>query len=131
MSKEEAERFGKTVAAQLRAEAAAQGITVVELARRSGINRETLDRWLKGERAISVPTMFQLAQVLGVDPFVVVKRAEERFETEGTDAKVTKMRPSKKSVGGSTETDLHKAPYTGREAATRGNTPIDPERENS
>ncbi|GAB3616039.1 hypothetical protein GCM10027416_05960 [Okibacterium endophyticum] len=78
----DADRFGQTVAAQLRAEAAAQNVPVVRLAQRAGINRETLDRWLKGERPLSVPTLYKVARALEIEPSLVVARAEERFASE-------------------------------------------------
>jgi hypothetical protein len=66
-----------------------------------------------------------------VPPVVVDSRQGERIGADAEDATVTKIRGPKKNVGGSSETDLHTAPFTGREAATSGNTPVDQERDNS
>jgi len=78
----DAERFARTVAAQVRAEIAAANTTVAGVARATGINRETLDRWVKGERALSIPTLYRISVAVGVDPHVIVQRAEERFAAE-------------------------------------------------
>jgi len=78
----DAERFARTVAAQVRAEIAAAGTTVAGVARATGINRETLDRWVKGERALSMPTLYRISVAVGVEPHVIVQRAEERFASE-------------------------------------------------
>lgn len=81
-NKQEADRFGQVVAAQVRAEIAAADESVASVARLTGINRETLDRWVKGERALSVPTLFRIADALKLDAHTIVKRAEERFHAE-------------------------------------------------
>lgn len=78
-NKQDGDRFGQTVAAQVRAEIAAADESVASIARTTGINRETLDRWVKGERALSVPTLYRIAVALGVDPHTIIRRAEERF----------------------------------------------------
>ncbi|MCS0500608.1 helix-turn-helix domain-containing protein [Protaetiibacter mangrovi] len=75
----DAERFAETVAAQVRAEIAAAGTTVAGVARTTGINRETLDRWVKGERAMNLATLYRIAAAVGVPPHTIVERAEERF----------------------------------------------------
>ncbi len=86
----DAERFARTVAAQVRAEIAAAGTTVAGVARATGINRETLDRWVKGERALSMPTLYRISVAVGVDPHVIVQRAEERFAAESGPADVSR-----------------------------------------
>lgn len=80
MGRDEAEAFNQAVAAQAKAEASAAGYSVSKLARDAGMNRETLDRWLKGERPMSIPTLFQIAETIGIDPHLIITRAEERFE---------------------------------------------------
>lgn len=82
MGKDEAERFGQTIAAQIRAEMAAKSVTVSGLARAIHINRETLDRWVKGTRPMNVPTLHLIADALSLDPHLIVRRAEERFAAE-------------------------------------------------
>ena len=93
-NKQDADRFGQTIAAQVRAEIAAADETVASIARKSGINRETLDSWVKGERPLSMPTLFRIADTLGVDASTIVRRAEERFDAADTEpANVTQLRP--------------------------------------
>ncbi|PZQ91905.1 MAG: hypothetical protein DI534_02845 [Leifsonia xyli] len=75
----DAELFAQAVAAQVRAEIAAANTTVAGVARATGINRETLDRWVKGERAMTLSTLFRIAAAVALDPHVIVERAEERF----------------------------------------------------
>lgn len=82
VTRDDANQFNKCVGAQARAEAAARGIAVAKLAQMTGINRETLDRWLKGERAMSVPTLFKIAMALGMKPQTILERAEERHAAE-------------------------------------------------
>lgn len=82
MGKDESERFGQTIAAQIRAEMAAKSVTVSGLARVININRETLDRWVKGTRPMNVPTLHLIAEALALDPHLIVRRAEERFAAE-------------------------------------------------
>jgi len=108
----DAERFARTVAAQVRAEIAAAGTTVAGVARATGINRETLDRWVKGERALSMPTLYRISVAVGIDPHVIVQRAEERFAAESDAADVSR----------SDEYEItYEGPATGQAlAATRG-----------
>jgi len=91
MSDTDAERFARSVAAQVRAEIAAANTTVAGVARTAGINRETLDRWVKGERALSIPTLYRISVAVGVDPHVIVQRAEERFAAEHPAADVGRV----------------------------------------
>lgn len=86
MGKSEAEAFNQAVAAQAKAEASAAGFSVARLARDAGMNRESLDRWLKGERPMSIPTLFQIAETIGLDPHLIVTRAEERFSKSSQSA---------------------------------------------
>lgn len=82
VDKKQAERFAQAVAAQVRAEIAAASSSVAAIARATKINRETLDRWVKGERALSIPNLYLIAHSLKLDPHLIVLRAEERFDAE-------------------------------------------------
>lgn len=82
MNKDDATRFGQTVAAQVRAEIAANGKTVAGLARELDMNRETLDRWVKGTRSMTVATLRQIAGTLDLEAHELLRRAEERFVTD-------------------------------------------------
>ncbi|KAM9863097.1 hypothetical protein ACI1US_00982 [Leucobacter sp. BZR 635] len=81
-TKNEAEAFAQTVAAQVRAEIGARDSSVAAISRETGINRETLDRWVKGERQFNVANLFRVADALGMDTHLLIKRAEERFVEE-------------------------------------------------
>lgn len=96
----DAERFARTVAAQVRAEIAAANTTVAGVARATGINRETLDRWVKGERALSIPTLYRISVAVGVDPHMIVQRAEERFAAESTTRDVSRSDEYDVTTGG-------------------------------
>jgi len=113
-NREEAARFAQTVAAQVRAEIAAASQTVAGLARATGINRETLDRWVKGERDLSVPTLYRIAVALGVDPHRIIQRAEERFAAGIGPSNVTPFPQTQE------EPDIAPAPATLPAAAKRG-----------
>lgn len=89
-TKNEAEIFAKTVAAQVRAEIGARDSSVAAIARATGINRETLDRWVKGERQFNMGNLFRVAEELGMDTHLLVKRAEERFVEENASSKLAR-----------------------------------------
>lgn len=87
-TKNEAEAFAQTVAAQVRAEIGARDSSVAAISRATGINRETLDRWVKGERQFNVANLFRVADALGMDTHLLIKRAEERFMEEHASSKL-------------------------------------------
>lgn len=87
-TKNEAEAFAQTVAAQVRAEIGARDSSVAAISRATGMNRETLDRWVKGERQFSVGNLFRVAEELGLDTHLLMKRAEERFVHENPISKL-------------------------------------------
>lgn len=69
----------RALAAEIRAERAAVGLTVKELAIRSGVPYGTLNRILPGERDISYTQMVQIAAALHVDPAELSNRAMRRM----------------------------------------------------
>lgn len=87
-TKHEAELFALTIAAQVRAEIGARDSSVAALSRATGINRETLDRWVKGTRQFNIANLFLVADALGMDTHLLVKRAEERFVQENATSKL-------------------------------------------
>lgn len=109
-TKHEAEQFAKTIAAQVRAEIGARDSSVAKIARESGINRETLDRWVKGERQFNMANLYRVAVALGMDTHLLVRRAEERFLEENREAELAATQAEiihhdfqRKNVGGSPE----------------------------
>ena len=69
-----AEALGREV----RAEAAAQRVTIAQLATRAGVNRSSLYTWLDGQVAFPLQGLEALSSVLGVAPHQMVRRAEAR-----------------------------------------------------
>jgi len=86
------------VAAELRAERAAQRMTIDTMAAASGYPKRSLLRWLNTERSIGVEPLFAMAGALGVPAAELVRRAEKR---------VASARDGGVSVGGATVRPLH------------------------
>ena len=72
------EEFGQALAAQLRAERAASGLTQDALAKRVGVSKMTIRRYLSGERAVDVPHFVELADALGLSIDELIHRSKER-----------------------------------------------------
>lgn len=70
------------LAAELRAERAAQQMTVDALAERSGVPKRTLIRLLNAERAIAVEPLCDIAGAFGVSVTTLVGRAERRLSEQ-------------------------------------------------
>lgn len=64
---------------QLEAEMGAQHRTVASLARALDEDRNTLRRWVKGERAMPLPIFTRILSELGIDPAVFMARARDRL----------------------------------------------------
>lgn len=64
------------VAAEIRAEAARQGVTFLALAEGSGMSIKTCSRKLRGHSGITTTDLWRLAHVLGVSASELVARAE-------------------------------------------------------
>lgn len=75
----DAESYNAIVGAQLRAEIAAAGMSVAEAARRSGIPRQTLIRYLDGQREIPVPILYRIGALVDVTPGSIIERAGDRY----------------------------------------------------
>ncbi len=67
------------VAAELRAERAAQNLTVQQLAERSEVPYPSLRRYLAAERHIDVSVLHALANALGTTSGELISAAEERM----------------------------------------------------
>lgn len=68
----------EALGAEIRAEAAAQRITIAELARAADVNRSSLYTWLDAKTAFPVQGLEAFANVLRIRPSVLVARAEQR-----------------------------------------------------
>ena len=85
MDYRQSEQYGQAVAQQLRAEIAAAGLTVATIAKRGDIPRVSLDRWIKGERPLTVANLYRVCAAIPIDPRVLIERATLRFhEQTGT-----------------------------------------------
>lgn len=80
--KARADRFNAAIGRQIRAEIAAKGSSISAVARELGVARSALDNYVTGKRAIPIPIAYQIGEVLGIDPQLIVKRATERFWAE-------------------------------------------------
>ena len=87
-----AEQFNEAVGRQMRAEIAAARSSIAAMARDVGIARSALDNYVTGKRAIPVPVVYAVCATLGVEPHILVARAEERLAADGTSAIVTPLR---------------------------------------
>lgn len=63
---------------EIRAEAAAQRITIAELSSKAGVNRSSLYTWLDGKANFPLDGLVKVADVLRVPPFEMLHRAEDR-----------------------------------------------------
>ncbi|MCI1019514.1 helix-turn-helix transcriptional regulator [Microbacterium sp. C5A9] len=90
-----AENYNRAVGRQLKAEIAAAGSSIARMARDIGLSRSALDNYTTGKRDIPVPVLYLVSAVVGLDPHVVLERAEERMRTESGrgDAVITALRP--------------------------------------
>ncbi|CEG99584.1 helix-turn-helix domain-containing protein [Propionibacterium freudenreichii] len=68
------------IAAQLRAERAAKGLTQIETARLAGVSESTIIRVEQGKRDLPVALLFELARVLDFDPAAFMDAAQARFQ---------------------------------------------------
>lgn len=88
-----AEEFNEAVGRQMRAEIAASRSSIAAMARSIGIARSALDNYVTGKRAIPIPVVYAVCADLGVEPHVLLARAEERLRADGeTTARITPIR---------------------------------------
>ena len=73
------EKQAAAVAAQIRAERGARNMTIHELAERSGITEQSLQRYLAEKRPITVTVLYQICTGLGIDLDELIRRAESRL----------------------------------------------------
>lgn len=71
----------EALGAEIRAEAAAQRITIAELAKRADVNRSSLYTWIDAKTAFPVQGLEAVANVLRVRASELVARAEHRSRT--------------------------------------------------
>jgi|SRR5690606_24840006 len=71
----------EALGAEIRAEAAAQRITIAELAKRADVNRSSLYTWIDAKTAFPIQGLEAVANVLRVRASELVARAEHRSRT--------------------------------------------------
>ena len=71
----------EALGAEIRAEAAAQRITIAELAKRADVNRSSLYTWIDAKTAFPVQGLEAVANVLRVRASELIARAEHRSRT--------------------------------------------------
>ena len=74
--------YAAALAAELRAERAARGLTLAQLADQLGMSRVVLGRYLNGIRDLPVSTFADIAAALGAQPGVLLDRARDRMEQD-------------------------------------------------
>lgn len=82
MGTDEAHRFNVIVGSLLRAEASYRKLSVVKLAGLVDIERNTLTRYLNGERAIPIPVLYRICEAIDAKPERIISDATERMATE-------------------------------------------------
>lgn len=97
-----AEQFNAAVGRQLKAEIAAAGSSIAAMSRRIGIARSALDNYTTGKRSIPVPVLYAVSASIGIEPHLVLRRAEERLDAEDgrAVAEVTPLRRRADDVPG-------------------------------
>lgn len=70
------------VAAVLRGERAASGVTLDELSGKTGIPTVSLQRYLKGKRHLDIDVAWGIAVALDLDPSTVFAQAQDRMKRE-------------------------------------------------
>ena len=82
VEKDHSKGLNGALAAEVRAEIAAQGLTNVEVARRMDMNRETFQRYVNMKRGIDTAIVDAIGEALAVDPAELMGRAVRRLERE-------------------------------------------------
>lgn len=72
--------FAQAVAAEIRGEARAQGLTLDDMAALSGVTKVSVQRYLAGTRELPVSTLYSLTAALRVDPADLMAAAVRRME---------------------------------------------------
>lgn len=74
----------EALGAEIRAEAAAQRITIAELARAADVNRSSLYTWIDAKTAFPVQGLEAVANALRILPSTLISRAERRQRAQGS-----------------------------------------------
>lgn len=72
----------QATATQVRVELATRDWTQKDLAEKVGITRETLGRYLKGQRDMPMPTFYAIAEAFGYSPRELMSLVQDRISPE-------------------------------------------------
>lgn len=72
-------QLNQAIAAEVRAEIARQKLQVVKLAPKASMTRDELNSRVNGRVAFTATDLKNVAEAMGVDPALIIKRAEETF----------------------------------------------------
>lgn len=75
-------RLEAALALQIKVELTAREMDQKDLAEKAGMERVTLNRYLKGHRSMPMPVFFKIAEALGISPRALMERTEARLESE-------------------------------------------------
>lgn len=76
------DRLEAALAKQLKIELAERDWDQKDLAEAAGIERATLNRYMRGHRSMPMPTFFRIAAALELAPKELMERASRRAESE-------------------------------------------------
>lgn len=76
------DRLEAALLVQIKVELVERDMTQQDLAKKMGIEKATLNRYLKGHTAMKMGTFYDLAAALGVTPQDLMMRAGRRVEQE-------------------------------------------------
>ena len=80
------EQLDKALATQLKVELAERGWEQKDLADKVGINRVTMSHYMTTKRSMPMPPFAKVAELLGLTPSELMKRAEARVQPESATA---------------------------------------------
>ena len=90
VEKSHSDGLNGALAAILRAERAAQRLSIADLVAHMGISKSTVIRLLAGDRAIDVAHLAAFAEAFGMDPAELMRSAEQRMSPIATVSPIRK-----------------------------------------
>ena len=76
------DRLEAALLVQIKVELVERDMTQQDLAKKMGIDKATLSRYMKGHTAMKMGTFYEIAEALGVTPQELMRRAGCRVEQE-------------------------------------------------
>jgi transcriptional regulator with XRE-family HTH domain len=74
------DRLEAALSTQIKVELAERDMDQKDLAEKAGMDRVTLNRYIKGHRSMPMPVFFKVAEALGLSAQVLMQRAEARIQ---------------------------------------------------